>query len=166
MRLARDYPLASAFSILAWLPYLLVSHNIMRASRRLLRLYIDIKLEPLYYITILVDREEMTMGEKKEFVIVNYFDVWGNARDGWEVNNLCQENRHIFLDMDEKGEALKLAIQNELKRINFFTARVRRTQWYIDWSCSDDSHLEIEQVKDGCPICRLEAAQDYEKEED
>ena len=106
------------------------------------------------------------MGEKKEFVIVNYFDVWGNARDGWEVNNQCRESRHIFLDMNAEGGELKLNIQNELKRINFFHARVRRTQWTIDWNCSDDSCLEIEQVKDGCPICRLEAAQNYEKEED
>lgn len=25
------------------------------------------------------------------YSLINYFDVWGNAKDGWEVNNLCTE---------------------------------------------------------------------------
>ena len=27
----------------------------------------------------------------KTWTVTNYFDVWGNAEDGWEVNNQCIE---------------------------------------------------------------------------
>ena len=51
---------------------------------------------------------------------INYFDVWGNTEEGWEVNNLCKEwqtelphdaeAKHYFDDMINNG-FLKPAVQ-------------------------------------------------------
>ena len=32
------------------------------------------------------------------YTLVNYFDVWGNAKDGWEINNQCVEVDDLYLD--------------------------------------------------------------------
>lgn len=32
-----------------------------------------------------------------KYTLINYFDVWGNAKDGYEVNNQCVEERGIFI---------------------------------------------------------------------
>ena len=29
------------------------------------------------------------------YELINYFDVWGNAKDGWEINNQCIEECDI-----------------------------------------------------------------------
>lgn len=29
--------------------------------------------------------------------LINYFDVWGNAEEGWEVNNQCIEAEDIHI---------------------------------------------------------------------
>lgn len=34
------------------------------------------------------------------YSLINYFDVWGNAKDGWEVNNLCTEKTGITITDD------------------------------------------------------------------
>ena len=31
------------------------------------------------------------MSRVRQFMLINYFDVWGNAKDGWEVNDACTE---------------------------------------------------------------------------
>lgn len=36
----------------------------------------------------------------RKYQLVNYFDVWGNAEDGWEVNNMCIEEENLWLDDD------------------------------------------------------------------
>ena len=32
------------------------------------------------------------------WTLINYFDVWGNEKDGWEVNNCCTEFNDLCLD--------------------------------------------------------------------
>lgn len=32
-----------------------------------------------------------------KYTLINYFDVWGNAKDGYEVNNQCVVERGIFI---------------------------------------------------------------------
>lgn len=40
------------------------------------------------------------------FEIINYFDVWGNPVDGWEVNNCCSEGTcYIAENSTEKDVA-------------------------------------------------------------
>ena len=31
------------------------------------------------------------MSSVHKYVLINYFDVWGNENDGWEINNQCVE---------------------------------------------------------------------------
>ena len=35
-----------------------------------------------------------------KFTLVNYFDVWGNAEDGWDVNNWCVEYDDLCITDD------------------------------------------------------------------
>ena len=32
-----------------------------------------------------------------KYELINYFDVWGNAEDGWEINNQCVEFRDLVI---------------------------------------------------------------------
>lgn len=81
--------------------------------------------------------------------IVNYFDVWGNKNDGWEVNNLCQENERLELtDLFTKEHILK-----ELKRVGFLKKTVRQNMVIIE---DLFPFYEISQRKDFMPVCRVE----------
>ena len=35
-----------------------------------------------------------------KYQLIDYFDVWGNEKDGYEVNNMCVEEENIWLDDD------------------------------------------------------------------
>ena len=84
----------------------------------------------------------------KLFRLVHYFDVWGNAKDGYEVNNLCEEAILEFKEDPSEMEVLK-----KLKEIGFIKKSVRRNSVYFDHNCSD--MIEINTRK-GIPFCRLE----------
>ncbi|NTV79593.1 MAG: hypothetical protein HGA25_10795 [Clostridiales bacterium] len=94
----------------------------------------------------------------KEYKIIHYFDVWGNSKDGYEVNNSCLHNESAFVT-EEEGDNFALCIQDALKKADFFHKKVNRRQWCIDWNCSDKDHIEIETRK-GIPLCRLESIGD------
>ena len=47
---------------------------------------------------------EMKSGVECE--IVNYFDVWGNAEEGYEVNNQCVEETGIYVSYDDGEDAI------------------------------------------------------------
>lgn len=34
------------------------------------------------------------------YALINYFDVWGNAEDGYEVNNQCIEAEDVIITED------------------------------------------------------------------
>lgn len=34
------------------------------------------------------------------YTLINYFDVWGNEEDGWEVNNQCVEADDVVIADD------------------------------------------------------------------
>ena len=79
--------------------------------------------------------------------LIDYFDVWGNARDGYAVNDMCEQAIFEVKDWPTNAEALKM-----LKKIGYFKKSVRlasvRFPGYSDM-------IEIEDRK-GRPICRLE----------
>ena len=35
-----------------------------------------------------------------EYIVTNYFDVWGNEQDGYDVNDSCIENTRLFITPD------------------------------------------------------------------
>jgi len=82
------------------------------------------------------------------YTLRNYFDVWGNAKDGWEVNNSCIE----FNDLHITEDATEKDILNYLKEIGFLTTsdrrRVRLDNSYMDM-------IEIYEVKGHKPIGAL-----------
>jgi hypothetical protein len=81
--------------------------------------------------------------------LVNYFDVWGNKKDGWEINNLCTEGT---IELPE--EFTEKDIVQALKEKGFFKKHVRVNM------CDIEMHLypyiEINQAKDFKPVCRIE----------
>ena len=82
--------------------------------------------------------------------VVNY-DVWGNAKDGFEVNGAFyfEHNVEISDDADKKD------IIKAMKQIGFFHKFVRSNMVDISWY---DSMIEFTQRKDGMPLGRIEHA--------
>lgn len=80
--------------------------------------------------------------------LINYFDVWGNEKDGWEVNNTCVE----FSDLVITDDATDKDILNYLKEIGFLSTSDRRRVRIADGG----DRLEIEAVKGYRPLGALE----------
>lgn len=51
------------------------------------------------------------MKNERRYRLINYFDVWGNAEVGYEVNDLCVEETGIL-----KGEKLWDIVQMDTER--------------------------------------------------
>ena len=85
----------------------------------------------------------------KYYDLVDYFDVWGNEEDGWEVNNQSVEADDIFISDDTTDEELL----DYLKGIRYFNQDVKLSDIYIDWG--DGDFIEIFKADDMMPICSL-----------
>lgn len=83
------------------------------------------------------------------YSLINYFDVWGNAKDGWEVNNLCTEETGITITDD----ASEKDILNCLKLIGFLTTSDKRK---VRIDTTDGDMMEIYAVKGMQPLGRLQ----------
>ena len=90
------------------------------------------------------------MANTSKYRLVNYFDVWGNEADGWEINNLCVE----FDDLTISDDATDKEILEYLKMIRFLNTSDMR-KLYVD-SSMYDGVIEIFERKGMKPICRLE----------
>ena len=86
--------------------------------------------------------------EGSKYKLINYFDVWGNAEVGYEVNDLCVEETGIFIADDSiDQEVLSLLV-----RIGFLvTDDLEKV--CIKW---EGDMIEIEGVETGVPLGRLE----------
>jgi hypothetical protein len=84
-----------------------------------------------------------------EMKLINYFDVWGNKRDGWEVNNLCSEG-----NIEVPEELTDKQVLTALKDVGFLKNHVRTNMLTFDYL--PDFGVEIRQKKDDQPICRIE----------
>ena len=82
--------------------------------------------------------------------LIHYFDVWGNAKEGYEVNNLCIQGELHFQGDDWPTAGL---FMKELKRVGFFrkTVRLRSVRFLYCYS----ERVEIED-RHGMPVCALE----------
>lgn len=79
----------------------------------------------------------------------NYFDVWGNEKDGWEVNNSCIE----FDDLHISDDATEKEILKYLKDINFLATDDRRVV-RCDMNTYGEA-IEIYEVKGHKPLAAL-----------
>lgn len=88
----------------------------------------------------------------KKYRLIDYFDVWGNAKEGWEVNNQC-----VFMDdISITDDATDKDILNYLasEPINFLNTSDMRRVRIEDYA---DGILEIYEVKGHKPIgCLME----------
>ena len=75
-------------------------------------------------------------------------DVWGNARDGYEVNDRSGIGK-VRLPDDATNEQIVRA----LKDAGILRKTVRMSQIAID---GDDMFISIDQAKDGKPVFQLE----------
>lgn len=83
-----------------------------------------------------------------KYELINYFDVWGNAKDGWEVNNQCVE----FDDLVITDDATEKDILNYLVSIKFLTTSDRRRVRIEEYGAE---MMEIYEVKGHRPIASL-----------
>lgn len=84
----------------------------------------------------------------RKYRLVNYFDVWGNEKDGYEVNNLCTEADDLWIDDDSTlKEIAKFLVQ-----IGFLVTSDMRKLYFED----DGTYIEIYQRKGMYPLGRLE----------
>jgi len=80
--------------------------------------------------------------------LINYTDVCGNAKDGWEVNDQCIE----FDDLIITEDATNKDILNYLKQIGFLATSDMRRIAIEDMG----DMIEIFARKGMMPICRLQ----------
>lgn len=90
-------------------------------------------------------------GKGKFYELVDYFDVWGNAEDGWEVNN-----QSVWDDADDiymSDDTTDTELIDYLKGIRYLNDNVKESDLYIDWG--DGDFIEIFKADDMMPICSL-----------
>ena len=84
--------------------------------------------------------------------VTDFFDVWGNARDGWEVNNQCHDDYTVRkFNIYNRAAVLRF-----LKRIKFIKKTVRLAS--ITWECTDRGYF-LDQSSNGCPVCEVRIAE-------
>ena len=81
--------------------------------------------------------------------LINYFDVWGNEEDGWDVNNVSRDETDIWIDDDTTDEEL---VDFLIDDVGFLSpsARGKVAVW------NDGDMIEFEVKETGEPLCRLE----------
>ena len=87
------------------------------------------------------------MEDYTRYELINYFDVWGNAKDGWEINNLCVEFDDLYLlnGLTDKE------ILNSLVTAGFLTTSDMR-RFNVYWS---GEMIEIFEKRGNKPLCAL-----------
>ena len=81
--------------------------------------------------------------------IIDYWDVWGNEEEGFEVNDCSSRG---FIEIDDN--ATDQEILNELIKIGLFNYTTTLNDIKFAWS--DESYCELTQTKDGRPLGCLE----------
>lgn len=83
------------------------------------------------------------------YKLIDYFDVWGNPIDGWEVNDLTTVEEDIVIAEDATDEE----IIDFLIQIEYLKPEAREN---VHLESYDNEMIEIVQTKDDYPIGRLE----------
>lgn len=83
----------------------------------------------------------------ERYELINFFDVLGNAKDGWEINNQCVEFDDLYISEDAtKKEILEYLVDRGFLN----TSDMRRI--YID--CYGDG-ITVFERKGLKPLCEL-----------
>jgi hypothetical protein len=100
-------------------------------------------------LKIVKERELIYMEETVKVELINYFDIWGNPEEGYEVNNLCSEGEfHLPKDFTEEQ------LLQGLKDHGFLREFVKMED--IDFMDLIGYGVEFFTSDDGCPLGRVE----------
>ena len=83
------------------------------------------------------------------YKLIDYFDVWGNPIDGWEVNDLTTVEEDIVIAEDSTDEE----IIDFLVRIDYLKPEVKELVYLESY---DNEMIEIIARENDYPIGRLE----------
>lgn len=80
--------------------------------------------------------------------IINYFDVWGNQKDGYTVNNQCYEG-----EITVPKDASNRDVVDALKKMGFFKKHVRMNMCQFE-----SAYIDVWVINDskGKPVCCVE----------
>ena len=87
--------------------------------------------------------------ELMKFQVVDYYDVWGNETDGWDVNGVSREDCYIDLVFDNTDDE----IIEKLVEVRYLNADAV-DHVNVDWL--DDTMIELTVKENGFPVGRLE----------
>jgi hypothetical protein len=91
------------------------------------------------------------MSIKTRWKVIDYFDVWGNAEDGWEVNaRRYLPDPVVFKDWPTDEEILE-----KLKTLHAVWAWATLDEFEIDGRTYADS-IVVYDAKDSCPLFSFE----------
>ena len=93
--------------------------------------------------------KENNNGNYDKYRLVDYFDVWGNEEDGFEVNNLAVIEDDITIS-DDATEQDILDLLYNMEYLN------TKDPSKINVEMFDPDMIELFDAKTECPICRLE----------
>jgi len=80
--------------------------------------------------------------------LTDYWDIWGNEEEGWEVNNIARnEYTTRKFDIWDRKKVLQW-----LKRIEYLQKRVRRDM--LEWEETDQGFI-LYQASNGIPLCEI-----------
>lgn len=95
----------------------------------------------------------MKTGHK--YCLINYFDVWGNETDGWEVNDQCYVGDDLMGDTFYiTDDATNKEILNYLVEIGFLTTSDMRKLAVDQYTYA--GRIEIYERKGMKPLCAFE----------
>jgi hypothetical protein len=81
--------------------------------------------------------------------VIDYFDVWGNEDDGFDVNDLRRFGKfEVEAEWDDNAELLAW-----LKTISFIAEHATLDDLKIEWG---DGSVELSEAKNGLPLGRVE----------
>lgn len=80
----------------------------------------------------------------RKYQLINYFDVWGNEKEGYEINNQCVEfdDWHIAGNASDKEILEFLVKSGHLKTADMRQVRIE----------SDGENMEVYAVKGHYPL--------------
>lgn len=80
--------------------------------------------------------------------VIDYHDIWGNTKDGFEVNGTYTICDDLFIENNNEDIVLK-----GLKDIGFLQKHVRRNMLYMDYQ---EDAIELYEKKNMFPLGRVE----------
>ena len=87
--------------------------------------------------------------ELMKFQVVDYYDVWGNETDEWDVNGVSREDCYIDLVFDNTDDE----IIEKLVEVRYLSVDAV-DHVNVDWL--DDTMIELTVKENGFPLGRLE----------